>query len=257
MNHSDFLRQLPHDTHSLRGQRSISQRLRVDLPLLILLLILAIVGLFVLYSASDASMAAVLRQGRFLSVAFVAMVLVAQIHAEQLKRLAPAAFIACLLLLLGVEFFGTGAKGAQRWLSIGGFRFQPSELAKLVMPMTVAWYLASHALPPNFRHIVTSFAIIFAPVLLVVLQPDLGTSILIATSGVFVLFLSGVSWSFILACFSVLALSIYPLWQFVLHDYQRQRVLTLLNPESDMLGAGWNIIQSKTAIGSGGLDGKS
>lgn len=257
MNHSDFLRQLPHDNHSLRAQRSISQRLRVDLPLLILLLTLAIVGLFVLYSASDASMATVLRQGRFLSVAFVAMILVAQIHAEQLKRLAPVAFAGCLLLLLGVEFFGTGAKGAQRWLSIGGFRFQPSELAKLVMPMTVAWYLASHALPPSLRHIITSFVIIFAPVSLIILQPDLGTSILVATSGVFVLFLSGVSWSFIFACFSALALSIYPLWQFVLHDYQRQRVLTLLNPESDMLGAGWNIIQSKTAIGSGGLNGKS
>ncbi|AKH70843.1 rod shape-determining protein RodA [Spongiibacter sp. IMCC21906] len=257
MSNSDFLRQLPGDGHSMHGQRSISRRLRIDMPLLILLLILAGVGLTVLYSASDQNMASVLRQGRFLSVAFVVMILVAQIRPEQLKRWAPFAYIVCLFLLVGVEFLGADAKGAQRWLNIVGFRFQPSELAKLVIPMALAWYLASHPLPPAAKHSAGSLVLIMLPTVLVAIQPDLGTSILVATSGVFVLFLAGISWTFIFSGLTLVALSIYPMWHFVMHGYQRQRVLTLLNPESDKLGAGWNIIQSKTAIGSGGFDGKS
>ncbi|GAB3372446.1 rod shape-determining protein RodA [Spongiibacter taiwanensis] len=253
---NDFLRQMPGGGTSMHSQRSISRRLRIDMPLMLLLMILSGVGLAVLYSASDQSMDAVLRQGRFLSVAFVVMVLVAQIHPEQLKRWAPFAYVGCLVLLLAVEFVGTGAKGAQRWLSIGGFRFQPSELAKLIMPMALAWYLASHPLPPAARHSAVSLVLIIVPSVLVAIQPDLGTSILVATAGVFVLFLAGISWTFIFSGLTLAALSIYPMWHFVMHDYQRQRVLTLLNPESDKLGAGWNIIQSKTAIGSGGFDGK-
>ncbi|WP_372862699.1 FtsW/RodA/SpoVE family cell cycle protein, partial [Spongiibacter sp.] len=183
MNNSDFVRQLPSGSGPMHSQRSLSQRLRIDPVLLFLLLLLSGVGLMVLYSASDESTGAVLRQGRFLSVAFVAMILVAQLHPEQLQRWAPFAFAGCIVLLLAVHFFGVGAKGAQRWLSLGGFRFQPSELAKLIMPMTVAWHLSNHPLPPGWRHTATSLVLIFVPTLLVATQPDLGTSILIATSG--------------------------------------------------------------------------
>jgi rod shape determining protein RodA len=256
MSNSDFLRQMPGGSRSMSGQRSISQRLHIDIPLLILLLILSGVGLTVLYSASDGSMDTVLRQGRFLSVAFVVMILVAQIHPDQLQRWAPFAYIGVLILLLAVDFVGVGAKGAQRWLGVGGFRFQPSEIAKLVLPMAVAWYLSTHPLPPGIRHTFISLVLILLPTVLIVMQPDLGTSILIAASGIFVLFLAGISWTFIACCLGLFALMAYPMWEFVLHDYQRQRILTLLNPELDKLGAGWNIIQSKTAIGSGGFEGK-
>jgi rod shape determining protein RodA len=255
MSNSDFVRQFP-GNNRISSPRSISRRLRIDIPLLVLLLILSGVGLAVLYSASDSSMDAVLRQGRYLSLAFVIMVLVAQLHPEQLQRWAPFAYIGCIVLLLAVDFVGVGAKGAQRWLEIGSFRFQPSEIAKLAMPMAVAWYLSTHPLPPGFRHTLVSLLLIFLPTGLIVIQPDLGTSILIATSGIFILFLAGIRWSFIFSCFGLLALMAYPMWEYVLHDYQRQRILTMLNPESDKLGAGWNIIQSKTAIGSGGFEGK-
>lgn len=256
MSNSDFVRQLPEHHGRMPRERSLAQRLRLDPVLLILLLMLAGTGLFVLYSASDGSSAAVLRQGRYMSVAFLVMVVVAQFHPEQIRRWAPAGFVLCLVLLLAVEFVGVGAKGAQRWLSLGGFRFQPSELAKLMLPITVAWYLSSHPLPPSWRFTTGSLVIIGLPTVLVAMQPDLGTSILVAASGFFVLFLAGLSWVFIASGVGVLALAAWPMWQYVLHDYQRGRILTLLDPESDKLGAGWNIIQSKTAIGSGGFEGK-
>lgn len=253
---SDFVRQLPKDHHAVGAPVSIWQRLRLDLPLLVLLLTLSGVGMIVLYSASDASSATVLRQSRYLLVAYIVMCVVAQINIESLKRFAFAAFIFGVLLLIAVAVMGTGAKGAQRWLSLGGFRFQPSEVMKLVVPMAMAWYLSSRPLPPRFRHVAVALVLIAVPTMLIARQPDLGTSILIAASGLFVLFLAGISWQFIASCGVGAVLAAYPMWHFVLHDYQRQRVLTLLNPERDKLGAGWNIIQSKTAIGSGGVDGK-
>ncbi len=256
MSNSDFVRQLPRDHHRVTASSSLSQQLRIDLPLLFLLLMLTGVGLVVLYSASDSSSATVLRQSRFLLIAYFVMFAVAQLNIERLKRYAPAAYGVGLVLLLAVLVAGTGAKGAQRWLSIGGFRFQPSELMKLVVPMAVAWYLAARPLPPRLRCVAISLVMIFVPTVMIARQPDLGTSILIAASGLFVLFLAGISWRFIAACAAALVAAAWPMWLFVLHDYQRQRVLTLLNPERDKLGAGWNIIQSKTAIGSGGLDGK-
>ncbi|QQD18896.1 rod shape-determining protein RodA [Spongiibacter nanhainus] len=256
MNNGDFVRQMPGGGQGIRSDRGLSQRLRIDIPMLVLLLMLCGVGLTVLYSASDSSSAAVLRQARYMSVAVVMMLLVAQVRPDVLQRWTPLAYVGCVVLLIAVAFFGVGAKGAQRWLSLGGFRFQPSELAKLVMPMAMAWYFSSHPLPPRWRHTLTSLVVIAIPTFLVARQPDLGTSILIAMSGLFVLFLAGVSWTFILAGAASILAAAWPMWQFVLHDYQRQRILTLLNPESDKLGAGWNIIQSKTAIGSGGFDGK-
>jgi rod shape determining protein RodA len=253
---SDFVRQMPGASPELSRRVGIGQRLHIDIQLLGLLLILTAYGLFVLYSASGQSMATIQRQGRFLLIAYVGMLLVAQLDVERIKRLAPWGYLLGTALLVCVLLFGVGAKGAQRWLSLGGFRFQPSELMKLVLPIAVAWYLANRALPPRFKLIIASLLMIAIPAVLIARQPDLGTSILIAASGLFVLFLSGISWQFMFGAAGLGVLAAYPMWRFVLHDYQRQRILTLLNPESDKLGAGWNIIQSKTAIGSGGFDGK-
>ena len=257
MSQADFLRQMPnYGADNLSRRDSLWQRLHIDPWLLILLLMLTVFGLAVLYSAGGQTMGPVTRQGRFLLIAYVGMLIVAQFDVERIKRLAPMAYLLGLVLLVAVVFFGVGAKGAQRWLSVGGFRFQPSEIMKLVVPMMVAWYFASRALPPKLRYIATGLIIIVLPTVLIAKQPDLGTSILIAASGLFVLFLAGISWRFILGAAGILLLSFYPLWHFVLHDYQKQRILTMLSPGSDRLGAGWNIIQSKTAIGSGGWGGK-
>lgn len=257
MSGGDFVRQMPDHHAAAYGARvGLWQRLHIDPLLLLMLSVLTVFGLLVLYSASGQSEATILRQGRFLAIGYVGMLVVAQLDLERIKRLAPLAYLFGIALLIAVPFFGVGAKGAQRWLSLGGFRFQPSELMKLVLPMAVAWYFSSRALPPRFRYILVCLAIIAIPTLLIARQPDLGTSIIIAASGLFVLFLAGMGWRYIFGAMGLLVLSFYPMWQFVLRDYQKSRILTLLNPESDKLGAGWNIIQSKTAIGSGGLTGK-
>jgi rod shape determining protein RodA len=160
-----------------------------------------------------------------------------------------------LILLIAVLFFGHEGKGAQRWLDLGFFRFQPSELMKLAVPILVATYLAERPLPPTVTRLVISLMMIIVPALLIAKQPDLGTAILIASSGLIVIFLSGISWRLIMG-FIIAAASALPVLWYVMHDYQRQRVLTFLNPESDPLGAGYHIIQSKIAIGSGGLFGR-
>ena len=252
----DFVRQMPGRSFDLARPVGFWQRLHIDPLLLMLLLMLTVFGLVVLYSAAGQSTATVIRQGRYLIVAYIGLLVVAQLDVERIKRLAPLAYLVGIVLLIAVPLIGVGAKGAQRWLSLGGFRFQPSELMKLVVPMAVAWYFAGRALPPRFRYIVTSLAMIAIPVLLIANQPDLGTSILIAASGLFALFLAGIGWRFILGAAALVIVSAYPMWQFGLRDYQKTRILTLLDPESDKLGAGWNIIQSKTAIGSGGWEGK-
>ncbi len=256
MSHSDFIRQLPRDHHARQVQRGILQRLRLDLSLLVLLLLVTGFGLAILYSASDGSSATVARQARFLLIGYVVMFAVAQVHIENIKRYAPPAYAGGILLLLAVEFMGDGAKGAQRWLNLGGFRFQPSEIMKLVLPMTLAWYYAVRPLPPRFKYVAIGLLLLMVPCLLIARQPDLGTSIIIGSSGVFVLFLAGLGWPIIFSGFGLLVAAAWPVWEFVLHDYQRGRILTMLNPERDKLGAGWNIIQSQTAIGSGGVNGK-
>ncbi|WP_019530739.1 rod shape-determining protein RodA [Dasania marina] len=256
MSHSDFVRQMPGAGSELVRRNSIWQRLHIDPTLLLLLLVLTAAGLFVLYSASGQDMSVIYKQGRFFMLAYAVMFIIAQFDVERIKRLAPAAYVACVILLILVPFFGVGAKGAQRWLSLGGLRFQPAELMKVVLPMAAAWYFSKRVLPPSLRHVLISLIIVVVPTLLIAKQPDLGTSILIATSGLFVLFFAGIRWSYIASALGLLVMAAYPMWHFVLHDYQKQRILTMLNPESDKLGAGWNIIQSKTAIGSGGFDGK-
>lgn len=254
---ADYVRQMPHQgSQDLARAPSTAIRLHIDVPLLLLLLALTGYGLLVLYSASGQDMAAVMRQGRYFLVAYVIMILGAQISLQRYMRWAPWLYLVGVGTLVAVMFVGVGAKGAQRWLSIGGFRFQPSEIMKLVVPMAVAWYLADRILPPRFAYLVVSLALLGLPALLILQQPDLGTALLIAASGLFVLFMAGIGWRFIFGALVLVVVSAWPVWMFVFKDYQKQRILTMLNPESDKLGAGWNIIQSKTAIGSGGWEGK-
>ena len=254
---ADYVRQLPHQgSADMARPPSAATRFHIDVPLLLLLTVLTLYGLFVLYSASGQDMGAVVRQGRYFIVAYVVMILAAQVSLERYMRWAPWLYLVGLGTLVAVMFFGVGAKGAQRWLSIGGFRFQPSEIMKLVVPMAVAWYLADRILPPRFKYVIASLALLGLPALFILQQPDLGTALLIAASGLFVLFMAGIGWRYIVGAVVLAVASAWPAWMFVLKDYQKQRILTMLSPESDKLGAGWNIIQSKTAIGSGGWAGK-
>ncbi|MGM8226493.1 rod shape-determining protein RodA [Cellvibrio sp. ARAG 10.3] len=256
MSGQDFLRRLPKTGFGLGRREALQQRLHVDFLLLFLLLALTVVGMSVLYSASGESMVTMRRQGTFFLMAYIAMFAVAQVPVGLMRRMAPWAYVGGVILLILVLVVGVGAKGAQRWLSIGGFRFQPSEIMKLAMPVMIAAYLSKRFLPPGIKHVFFTLLLIAIPTALIIDQPDLGTSILVAASGIVVLFFAGLRWGYIVLAVIVFAASLWPIWHFMLHDYQRQRVLTLLNPEADRLGAGWNIIQSKTAIGSGGLSGK-
>jgi rod shape determining protein RodA len=246
--------QMHSNTH--HQKKNIWQRLHIDLPLLSGILVLMAFGLFVIYSASGESAAMMERQLTRIGLSLVIMFSVAQINPEVLKRWALPIYVAGIILLLGVHFFGTINKGAQRWLNLGFMEFQPSELMKLAFPIMMAWYISKFPLPPKKRYLAGGAIILLIPTLLIAKQPDLGTSILVAASGVFVLFLSGMSW-LIVGGIVIAGLIFLPiLWFFLMHDYQRTRVLTLFDPEKDPLGAGYHIIQSKIAIGSGGVWGK-
>jgi len=251
----DFIRQL--DDASMQRGRSIWNRLNIDITLLFLLLVLCAGGLFILYSASGQNMGMVNRQMVYLGLGFFIMLVVAQVDPRWFQMAAPWMYGAGIIALILVLLVGVGAKGAQRWLSVFGmFRFQPSEIMKLITPMMVAWYLSSKLLPPRLKVISTVLMLVFFPALLIFKQPDLGTALLVSAAGIFVLLFAGLSSKWI-AIAMVTVLAVAPImWYGVMHDYQKQRVLTFLDPESDPLGSGWNIIQSKTAIGSGGLEGK-
>ena len=251
----DFLRQL--DDTSMSGGKSLWQKIHIDFPLFALLLLLVCSGLFVLYSASGQNMHMVSRQLVYFAIGFSIMLFIAQFNPRWFMMAAPWMYGVGIVSLILVLLVGVGAKGAQRWLSIFGvFRFQPSEIMKLAVPMMLAWFMASKLLPPNFKTISQALGLIFIPTLLVMKQPDLGTSLLIAASGLLVLLFAGLSWRWIALAVMTMLAGAPAMWFGVMHAYQKQRVLTFLNPESDPLGSGWNIIQSKTAIGSGGLEGK-
>ncbi|MBB6522949.1 rod shape-determining protein RodA [Pseudoteredinibacter isoporae] len=252
----DFQRRMPEASRDLRKPVGFWQRIHIDIPLLFGLLALTAYGLIVLYSASGETKFYVQRQAVFIALGYVAMFTAAQFKMSFLQRWSPWFYLGGVGLLALVLVMGSGAKGAQRWLSLGGFRFQPSEIIKLAVPMMVAAYLGARVLPPSFKHIVVSLMIVGLPTVLILEQPDLGTSLLIAASGLIGLFFSGLRWRYILGATFLALMSAWPMWQFVLRDYQKQRILTMFNPEADKLGAGWNIIQSKTAIGSGGIYGK-
>lgn len=251
----DFSRQL--DDSNMRGGRSLWQKIHIDFTLFALLLLLIFCGLFVLYSASGQNMHMVTRQLVYFTIGLVIMLIIAQFNPRWFMMAAPWMYGVGIVALILVLVMGVGAKGAQRWLSIFGvFRFQPSEIMKLAVPMMLAWFMASKLLPPNIKTIAQALGLIFIPTLLVMRQPDLGTSLLIAASGLFVLLFAGLSWRWIALALMVVLAAAPAMWYGVMHDYQKQRVLTFMSPETDPLGSGWNIIQSKTAIGSGGIEGK-
>jgi len=235
--------------------RSWQYRLHLDAPLLITLFCVSMLGLIVLYSASGGDISLVEGQLIRLGLAFAGMCIVAQFHPRLLRRLTPWIFVIGILLLVAVLQGGESSGGAQRWLNLYVIRFQPSEMMKLAVPMMVAWYLADARLPPNRWQLLGSAFLIAVPMLMIAKQPDLGTALLIGSAGFFALFLAGLQWR-LLGFLTLLGAAMAPLLWHFMHDYQRQRVITFLSPENDPLGTGYHIIQSKIAIGSGGLFGK-
>lgn len=251
---SDFVRSLP-------GSRSVSARdqlLRIHLDPLLLLTLVAIIGfgLVVLYSAVNRDAAIFTNQLIRIGLAFTVMVVAAQLEPGFYRRWSPVVYLAGVVLLVLVLLVGVKVKGSQRWLDIPGvIRFQPSEIMKIAVPMMVAWYFHDRPLPPSFKDVAVALGIVALPAGCIIMQPDLGTGILVAGAGLAVVVLAGLPWRWIGLAFLALAAAAPGLW-YTLQDYQRQRILTLFDPESDPLGAGWNIIQSTTAIGSGGIQGK-
>ena len=226
----------------------------LDPVLIVLLLVLMAIGLLILYSASNQDMGAVYRQSVRLGVGLLAMLAVSQVPPRILRLWTPWLYGIGIVMLLATWGLGVG-RGTQRWLDLGFMRFQPSELMKLAVPMMVAWYLHTRTLPPGWKSTLGCLAILVVPTLLIARQPDLGTALLVATSGLFTLYLAGLRWRVIVAMAGLAVIAAPALW-FVMAEYQRNRVRTFLDPEADPLGHGWNIIQSKIAVGSGGLSGK-
>ncbi len=236
------------------GERLLD-RLNLDGPLLVAILGLCVAGLAILYGAGGQDQGMVYRQAVRLVLSFGVMLVLAQLSPQFLRLWTPWVFGLGLLLLLLTLHSGHIGRGAQRWLSLGVVRFQPSEIMKIAVPMMVAWYLHDKPLPPGWRQLPMVLLIVLVPVLLVGVQPDLGTALLIMSAGAFGIFLSGLRWRVIVLIFLLLAVATPLVWHFM-HAYQRDRVLTFLNPQRDPLGAGYHIIQSQIAIGSGGVFGK-
>ncbi len=241
------------ENHSLLG--NFLRKLHVDVPLFIGLSLISILSFIILYSSSGQDLDVLFRQGARVFLAFSLMILIAHIPPYQFKRYSALLFSFGIILLIAVLALGQIGKGAQRWLELGSFRFQPSEMIKITTPMMIAWYLSLHPTLPKTKHVLGAVFLILLPTLLIAKQPDLGTAILVASSGAAVLFFAGLSWWLIFGIVLLISALTPILWHFM-HDYQRARVLTFLNPEADPLGRGYHIIQSKIAIGSGGIYGK-
>ena len=227
----------------------------VDGLLLAGILLLMLTGLFTLYSATDASLGRVTNQATNMLIALGIMWLVANIPLQHIMRIALPIYATGLLLLLGVMLFGEINNGARRWLNIGVTRIQPSELMKIAVPLMLAWYFDKHEATLRLRDYAMAALLLLVPVVMILRQPDLGTALLIAASGFYVLFLTGLSWR-IIAALGIAGAASLPLAWSMMHDYQRRRVMTLLDPTQDALGAGYHTIQSTIAIGSGGVLGK-
>lgn len=252
MHESDFVRRI----QSLGDRSEEKKVLELDYFLIAILLSLCFVGILIIYSATGQDTFFVKRQLLFIAFGFVLMCIMANLSPRVWDRWALFLYAVGIVSLGMVLAFGVEANGAKRWLNLGFTRLQPSELMKVAVPLMISSYISRNSIPPTFKTILVSIMLILLPVLLVINQPDLGTALLIFISGLIVLFLSGIGRSYIISGF-ILALAAIPsLWLFVMRDYQKQRVLTMFNPEQDKLGAGWNIIQSTTAIGSGGWYGK-
>ena len=252
----DFIRQLPGTSEGYSGRTPVFNWFNVDPLLFCILAVIVSFGLLILYSAADASTSVIQAQCVRLAAGFGLMLLVAQVPPYVLLRLAPVLYLIGLLLLALTYPFGTEVNGSRRWLRIPGLiNFQPSEAMKVFLPMVMAWYLSDRHLPPGTKPLTVGMALMLVPFGLILMQPDLGTALLIAASGLLVLLLAGLSWRFLMGLGAILVAAAPVMW-FLIREYQRQRILTLFDPERDPLGAGWNIIQSKIAIGSGGLGGK-
>jgi rod shape determining protein RodA len=249
------------DTGYARTRRTLSSSakllsaLNLDGPLLVGLGLLALYGMAILYSASGQSLDTILRTMVRIALGTAAMLALTHASPNFLRRLSPWIYVIGVTLLLVVELTGVIGKGAQRWLNLGIVRFQPSEVMKLAVPMLAAWYLHDRPLPPDSRAMLTLAVIIFLPAGLVAMQPDLGTAALIAASGALLVLMAGLSLRIVVVLLLLAVAGAFAGWH-VLHDYQRERVLTFLNPETDPLGAGYHIIQSQIALGSGGVFGK-
>jgi len=231
------------------------QNIHIDFALLLAILLLSTVGLFILYSASNQNLLTVENQLMHIAGAMMLMIFIAQVPPITLQRFAPWLYGIALFLLITVLITGHIGKGAQRWLNLGIIRIQPAEIMKLAIPMCLAWYYHREHLPITMKSILISVPLLLIPVIITAKQPDLSTAFLLLIAGISVLFLAGLGWRLISLFISILIFSLPLVW-FVLHDYQRQRVITFLNPEHDPLGKGYHIIQSKIAIGSGGIFGK-
>jgi rod shape determining protein RodA len=253
MSSRDFVRSLPGG--SLPGVRRLNN-MHLDPLLLLTLLVVIAFGLVVLYSALGKDLAILDGQIIRMVFAIVIMVVAAQFEPGVYLRWTPVLYAVGLVLLVAVLFVGVVVKGSQRWLEVPGLpRFQPSEIMRIAVPLMVAWYLNDRPLPPSLFNLAVSLLIIVVPAALIAKQPDLGTGILVGAAGLAVIVLAGLQWRLIVLAGVAAAAALPGLW-FVMRDYQRDRVLTLFDPERDPLGAGWNIIQSTTAIGSGGVFGK-
>jgi len=240
---------------TVTGMARLLKALHLDGMLLSGLAVISLFGLFVLYSAAGDNTALWFSQLARIGIGFTLLIVLAQVPDHFLRMLSPAGYVLGLVLLVVVAIAGDIGKGAQRWLDLGVIRFQPSEILKLAVPMMCAWYLNQRPLPPSPRDVLVVLLVIALPVGLIAEQPDLGTALLVAAAGLIVLVLAGLSWRFVVGGAAVLGAAVPVIWHFM-HEYQRQRVLTLLDPESDALGAGYHIIQSQIAIGSGGVFGK-
>ena len=236
---------------------------KIDIPLFLLIIILAAFGLLILYSSSGESIDMVYRQLTRFAIATGVMIVVSQIPPLYLNRAAPTLIAIGIFLLILVLLFGSSGGGAQRWLNLGFIKFQPSEMMKIIVPISIASILSEKTLPPRPLMSLISLVVIAVVVALIALQPDLGTSLLIGASGIYVLFFSGVSirlventWLNLGALLGLVSGLLYVAWNYLLMPYQQNRIITLFNPGSDPLGAGYHITQSKIAIGSGGLTGK-
>lgn len=231
------------------------KKFSIDWALMTGLLTLSAISLFVLYSAGDQNTDLLIRQSIRITLAFVVMLVVARVTPEQLLRWTPYIYTIGILLLVIVLGAGVIGKGAQRWIDLGFVRFQPAEMMKLAVPMMVAWVMVKKPLPASLPTVILGFIVVAIPAFLVIKQPDLGTAILIAASGLVVIFFAGMSWRIIAVLAGLLAAAA-PLGWYLIRDYQRQRILTLFDPWSDPLGAGYHTIQSAIAVGSGGMYGK-
>jgi rod shape determining protein RodA len=227
----------------------------IDQTLLVLALSLTMLGLAALFSAAYQNPARLVGQLGNLAVALVAMWCVAQLSPQALMRFALPAYAVALALLIAVALFGDVVNGARRWLNVGIGRFQPSEMMKLALPLMLAWYFHRNESSLRLRNFAVAGLLLAVPVGLILRQPDLGTAGLVGAAGFFVIFFAGISWKVLGGLVAAGAAAIPLAWPF-LHDYQQRRVLTLLDPTKDPLGAGYHIIQSTIAVGSGGISGK-